>query len=59
MVIGFLNLNEAFEQLLECHKRYDARCWSMESDLFQRSCQCEVDFLVLLMGDFEPVVEVV
>lgn len=52
MVTAFLNLNEAFEQLLECHKSYDARCWSMESHLFQKFCQCEVDFLVLLMGDF-------
>ena len=52
MVTAFLNLNEAFEQLLECHKSYDARCWSMESHLFQNFCQCEVDFLVFLMGDF-------
>jgi len=30
-LLGPTTFEEAFEQLLECHKRYDARCWSMES----------------------------
>lgn len=30
-LLGPTTFEEAFEQLLECHKSYDARCWSMES----------------------------